>query len=294
MVFLYYLPRISRAQFVSGEKLSAALLAERGLGEVLRDVTHWPEHATISDLNRGPDGGQGVLVVPTPGGGTAPDVAIFQEAHQHWTAARGGDLWIGYQLTKPPTPESLQRNQTFAGYWTTDASDRKWIVPVARSPKSDGVTLPKVYRFDEAGKPVGRVDAAFESLWSVACELSDWWGYTGFVNAVESGQITKPERMPAPPDVADHDDSWMVGVALQAIGVNYRIGPIEANVLAEATGEIFSTAFVMNASLALIDRHVEIEYWQKKTREAAPSVSDSQGSPIGAPEESSIAPALAS
>lgn len=294
MVFLYYLPRIRSAQLVTGGKVSAAIMAERGLGEVLRDVTACPEHATVSDLHRGPDGGQGVLIVPTPGAGTVPDVTIYQDAHQHWQALRDGDLWIGYQLAKPPTPESLQRNEMFGGYPTLDASDRHWIVPIARSPKADGVTLPKIYRFDASGKPIGRVAAAFESLWSAACEVSDWWGYVGFTQAVDSGSIARPEKMPEPPEVAERDDSWLVSVALQTLGVNYRVGPNEANIMADASGEIFSTRFVNQASLALIDRHIETEYWQKKTRDTSQSASDLHASPPGEPAASSTDPASAS
>lgn len=286
MVFLYYLPGLSRAHLAAGEKLSPALLRERGLAGVLADVTDVPRDATIADVQRGPDGESGVLLVPNLAAGDVPEVTIYQPMHQQWRAIGDGSRWIGYQLTAPPTPETLKRRECFDGYPVLDASGRRWIVPVARSPRPAEVTLPRTFRFDETtGAPISHVAAEYHALWQAACEISDWWGYTSYEHAVEAGELPKPRIMPERPPVADRDETWMIAQALAALAVNYRVGHAEINTLAEACGEVLTNRVVMQITLALIDRQIEREYWEKKTREAEAQADGSPSSEPGLPAD---------
>ncbi len=156
------------------------------------------------------------------------------------------------------------------------------------------MTLPRTFRFDEAtGKPKARVAAAYRELWEAACELYEWWSYVSYEQQVEAGHLPTPEVMPERPALAERDENWMIETALAALAVNYRIGPVELNTLAEVS-EVLTNAVVMQMTLALFDRQIEAEYWQKKTLAAAGPVPgwppSSPGEPVGSP---SIAPASA-
>src|SRR5688500_8823155 len=146
--FYYYLPGVMKEQLTQGELLNRDLLRERGLDEVLADVTHTPKHASLCNISRdsGPDKNSGVLLAIAGKYAGAPDVVTYRpDLHPwHWKAVGESDkLWIGVLTSGLPMPSDLERLEQIGGAELLDGHGRVWRLPIAREPNQHYGALPQ-------------------------------------------------------------------------------------------------------------------------------------------------------
>jgi hypothetical protein len=121
----------------------------------------------------GPDGGGGALF-GWPGIG---EVLAMNLERQEWHALKphgdlpGGRAWIGWDKSKPPTPETLARKRQLSGEILRLEDGNEWLVPIASQ-------LPKRIGIDEATGRIAGVVAPkyrefFDLAWGVMAKFMD-------------------------------------------------------------------------------------------------------------------------
>jgi hypothetical protein len=250
--FLYYVPSGTSAA-------TEADLAAIGLGEILvAGTAHCP-------VTGGPDGGAGVVLAGESDGkqrvGYYPD-------RQTWRQAPGQSWWLGYVTDDKPTPADLQRADAVGGYVVTLEDGNGWTVPVARSMRGNG-TLPAQLDLSSDGKLMRRPLARFEALCAGAERV---WTYFNCVRDVLSGggDVTESQDLES-----QTEQLWPV--AIDALGVNYRVGVIEVVALGLLTDQ--NVVQVWQALIDLItltEVDADMADAQKKTEPA--STPDGSGS----------------
>jgi len=157
---------------------------------------------------RGPDGGAGLLVAPGENDGLALSRA---SADLCWQQAPGRAWWIG--IEGETLPESLARNEQIDGHHVRLGDGQKWLVPVARS-MARGSMLPTSLVLGPEGEVVREALPKFAQISAKA----------GRVERIFFGQIEGDES-----EDMDLDEGF--AIAVEALAVNYRIGPVEASTL---------------------------------------------------------------
>lgn len=225
MVFYYFLPRIAKETVQIGDELSPAVLAEHGLAEILADVRRVPAHAAVSYVHNsnGPGGQPGTIITPVSKHNGAGLIGNLPD-RQTWVAVGDGKkLWVGALTKSPPSPLDLERWQTIGGYRVADPQSYEWLVPVARAPQMQFGTLPQSFTFGPAGEVIPNLQPQYQWLWELGRDIRDWY-------VAESG----PSKEATPAEQAAHvrlPFTWLVREAARILGVNYRVGLAELNLL---------------------------------------------------------------
>ncbi len=217
--FYYFFRSRSLDEVAKGEDLNHNLLAEYGLAEVLADVRKVTNAATAGHCvatnvgsNAGPGKSCGVMLAINSKYTGAPCVVGNKPDRQQWfpvDEAKG--LWIGVLKNELPRPEDLERHDIIWGVTVKDPQHHEWRIPICRL-VSQGLpygNLPQSYRFDAAGEPHPQLAKSHEWLWNFSGEIQDYFRADG---------NTKPHN-------------WLVKAAATLLGVNYRLGLRELNVL---------------------------------------------------------------
>jgi hypothetical protein len=174
---------------------------------------------------------QGLFVAPYVGG-AAPAVHTYQPDKQTWLQDIAPGVWIGWQADKPPDPADLARTRRFGGYNVTDASGRVWSVPVARAKPTGSSSLPQLFEFDPITfEPRTIPNPEFDSLWQISGRIYDHWNG-------DEVQLSPQEQ---------------ASYALQALMVNYRVGPVELNAFNAMGRPVLNELVASSIGLALID-----------------------------------------
>ena len=229
-MFNYYLPGKTREQVAPGDQLNADVLRSVGLlaadgGGVLADCTRVPAHASVLDVQKGPDGKAGTVIAPVRKHSGEPG-CFYSPTLQTWQPVRPGLLWIGHEQSVAFSPRLLERWQIVGGAEVSDDNKHVWIVPIARAPYQQYAfgTLPQAYTFDPVtGEPVPHLLDRYTWLWELAGEIRDWY----LAAAGPASEATPAEK-------AAHQArpfSDLIRYAARILGVNYRLGPAELNVL---------------------------------------------------------------
>lgn len=213
---LYFLPGETL------EHLTPQRLRTLGLGDVLADCLDGPQEferrlAVRSVVNRGPDGGRGVVLQAIPAAGQAHRVGYFPD-EQHWTqlAAENPEdlpLWWGWNHQAPVTPEDLRRPGALPGH-DVRLGQHVWTVPIIRR---GGIrpALPQTLT-RRNGRLELRLRKEWESVWAVAGRAWD------LLTTVQS---------------AEWDEVY--DLCRQILAVNYRVGDPELELLAAVDTENF-------------------------------------------------------
>jgi len=217
---LYFLPKISRAQLAAGGIISREILRLRGLEAALADVQRADRDCALFDLTGpGPGGHSGCLLVACPGAGRdpgprahyAPDLQEWREVQKGEGGREkgdGGGLWIGLDRDLPPAPADLERRRVLPGYEVTLAG-QSWTVPVIRDPQG-GTGLPRDWTV--AGDQVlETVKPGYRAAWEHAAETVALY--------FDPAAAAALPRLRA------------VELCIEALGVNYRVGVHEQNLL---------------------------------------------------------------
>lgn len=203
--FLYFLPTEKRA--VTADDFKAA-----GLGHALRD------NAGISAVHTlaGPGNAAGVVCC-VDGDGTPK----YDPVTQTWRKGPNGAYHVGFANDARPAPEDLVRERVYDGAAVRLLDGNQWIIPRCFAVLDDRPpTLPRVLDFDEDGETLlSRVHPRYADLCERAFELWMEWS------------AQRPLKS---------TNQWRVRLAADALGVNYRLGPIEAVALLNllATDEV--------------------------------------------------------
>jgi len=251
---LYFLPNVAG-------QVSLEVAASAGLSYAFESPS-----VTSNQTGAGPDGGPGMVF--------AADGLFhpFDAGHQTWRKHPARDYWAGVDRRHVPTPDQLARGEMLPGQLVKLADGRQWIVPIARGAATEDGSpvwyeaLPQRLVRDDAGKWVpGDVIARYEPLWSIANQWSAIWERM-LLEAVEDdgGETT-----------IEVDDFEAVEAAVAVLGFNYRIGPMEADLLGLLDFCAGHSPAAQSILLATIDWDRRIAL-QKKTD---PTTTTSAGGP---------------
>ncbi len=199
--FLYYLP---------GAEATAARIEAVGLGYALGDG--FQQRPVL----HGPDANAGVVLGSKAAG--AESIGYYPN-RQTWRRIPQSSAWCGYDTDAPPGPGDLVRPDPLGGHEVELADGRHWLVPVARMVVDDGGSLryydrlPRRMHLDDdgawtAGEPRERyreLDAIVESHIQAA---------------IGEAGVEGIARLAIDP-----------ASAIAVLAVNYRLGPVEADVL---------------------------------------------------------------
>lgn len=204
--FRYYLPK---AEPNKAGRVDIDVVKSRGLWDRLDDsVTgHLArDRYSCNPLAKGPDGGQGLLIVPEPHDGTPVERAEFVPEHQTWLQSERGNYWIGTDNDHPPTPAGLVRRRVVEGYEHELGDGNLWECPIIRR----AIILPAVpcsysrMNGELTHEPLPEYAPIFQRTLRFASEYA------------------AGSNVPIP-------DQWELAIACLAI--NYRVGDEEVSLL---------------------------------------------------------------
>lgn len=276
--FLYFFEKVNRAQLAPAGELSRSLLAARGLDDVLADVHKVPADAALIELSgAGPGGAGGVILVPHPVGGQESARVGYFPKFQAWEQAAEG-LWIGRDREHPPMPEDLARRRQLPGYRVELAGGR-WQIPVIRN-HAGGTQLGQEWICTPGGGVETRIKAEYRKLWDDFAAVVDLF--------------FDPED-PSPAGVFRMDVPEAMGHCLAALGLNYRLGRYEQNVLHLVDDETWSQILAAAVDIHTFwDVFADVQQSKKKRDAAAVERSrpdDTPGSGPTGPGEAESCPA---
>jgi len=210
---LYYLPGLHAADIRRADgQLRREQFARLGLTHVTCDVRDVRAEMSLNDLTGiGPDGKTSGLIFAV----LRKDKDILgargtRYAPQFQTWHDCGPFWIGLDNEQPPGADDLARPLEHAGYRVTLGDGAEYCIAIARRP--DGTSeLPRSLGWDAEGNYTERVKADYRQLWDDAGRAIEWF-HDGFKNANENA-------------------AEILDVAVRAVGINYRYGRAEQNVL---------------------------------------------------------------
>ncbi len=244
MSFCYFLPNVKKDDLAIDGKLDRTMLERAELSFVLSDLLETPRDAALADCEHGPGGVSGCILTPMPRAPDAdnPPLVTYQPTVQAWREA--GPHWIGHgSVTDPqglPTVKQLERFTEVPGDRVTHCGSG-WLIPIARSPDptlQPFGTLPVSWGWKlEDGKPYPTLEPAYTWLWELSGRVWDW-----FAENLEAAREPVDPREASPEEVADDAAnppppapplSALAEHIPQILGVNYRVGPRECELLRE-------------------------------------------------------------
>ncbi len=148
----------------------ATQLDRVGLGDLLRENDSNPQGFDV--LDHGPDGGRGVIFTWRKNIFALDPLLGYQPQSQKWIPAVPDAhrklpekrFWFGYEPARPPVPEDLRRDTTFAGYELKLADGQKWVMP-------NVLMLPHVFIQNHEGLEVPEVKEKFRTVYEQGMEV---------------------------------------------------------------------------------------------------------------------------
>ncbi len=195
-------------------------------------------------LERGPSGGQGLLIA----GGPNPPSIAYREAEQTWASC--GQFWLGYEKSAPPIPSDLARPDPVQGHLVKLDDGNDWLIPVARLFLTGTAPDAKLRLGPDGAWVIGETVERLRELEVDAARI--WDAVIGACQSAEPGSAVKVT-------LADEADT-----AARALGVNYRIGRFEAGALG-----VLTMRNVGKITWAIVDGPAIDETMRSKKVEAA-------------------------
>lgn len=279
---IYFFPKVTRAQLVRQGKLNREILVERGLARTFADVE--AEKCAYSELTGlGPGNFSGSLLCALPVDGECPIRLHYAPTLQDWHEFDA--YFVGIDKEHPPTPECLKRKDQFNGYpIELGHAKAKWVLPIIRDPDG-GTRLPRDWTLEADGSVSETIRADYIALWEEFGEVVDLF--------------FSPDD-PGPAGVVSMDRDRAMQLCLKVLGLNYRIGRAEQNLLGLVNAETWVTILAASVDVYTFWAIYQETQDKKKRRDAdrlaelvvgPGSTGTSPGSPVGCPD---IGPAEAS
>lgn len=200
-MFIYFLPN---QRGIASAKTLPACLAHLVGAPGLR----------FQGVSKGPDGAPGMICT------YGDKSAAFNAQAQTWARMAGESAWIGFDTL--PLPHDLMREDLRAGLALTLADGNPWMVPFARLMTGDGyeTALPRKRRLGADGRWVAdEVVAQYRALWEAACR----WYEKKYGLMVALANLGGGELV--------YGIQEETGDAILALATNYRVGPMECELL---------------------------------------------------------------
>lgn len=239
MSFYYWVP--DQRATIQREQLHAY-----GLSYAIED------RHTARGCDNGPDKRHGVVVCH--GDNRNGKLGYFPELQQ-WKQIPSSDVWVGVYLDAKPRPDDLSRADQITGRWLTLDDGNRWLCPMARrwvemdSRLLWDYNLPRRLTLNEEGVWLpGEVKPRYEKLWQLAMAYED---VAAKAAANTDGDVVR----------FTFDD--IDGLAIGALQVNYRVGPVELDLLG-----IYDDQARQAIVRVLLDADTREEWIKKKLREA--------------------------
>jgi hypothetical protein len=234
--FYYWLPA---AKQPTNSAAIIKSLRESGLGYAI------DSRITSRTSDRGPDGQRGVVVCA---GDNVEGRLGWWPDEQTWKRIPGTELWCGMFTADRPKPDDLARTELVTGEWLTFDDGSTWMVPKARRwVEHEGkllwvMNLPQCLTLDEDGQWVqGGIKAKYQRLWELA---------TAYESTADTDGVYRFTL------------SQLNELAISTLQVNYRIGPVEIDLLG-----VFDETIRHRIIDVLLDVATVVE-WSKKNEQA--------------------------
>lgn len=187
----------------------------RGLAYALED------RVTKRGAEHGPDGARGITVCH--GGNESGQLGYWPE-RQTWKRIPGSDCWCGMYTDNRPKPADLARAEQITGEWLLLEDGHRWLAPKARRwvEMDDRLlwdyNLPRRMALNEDGIwQLAGIKPRYERLWTLAMAYEQ--AATEALMAADDGEVVRFT-------FEDIDT-----LAISALQVNYRLGPVELDLL---------------------------------------------------------------
>lgn len=225
--FLYFIPGETAAG--AGQ----ALIERAGLRYAFKGT-----QPTVRPNSKGPGGRQGMLLGVA---GVNVDDLVCREPEQIWGDAPNGKHMVGYYADRLPGPHDLEREEFVAGHQVLLGDRRRWTVPVARCFPA-GTNLPCALAMGPDGVE-RKVRPEYVGLCNCAEKVFAYFKAIdeALPAAREGGEVLIDEEVAL-------DERYFLQMAVDALGVNYRMGHAEANLLG-----LFDTENIYRVAGALVD-----------------------------------------
>jgi hypothetical protein len=217
----------------------------------------------------GPDGSAGAIW-------TDSERYQYDKARQTWEKHGTAGYWVGVWNDAKPGPGDLEKPDALPGYSVNLGDGNEWTAPLARSwAESDSPDiwvkwsnrLPRVVKFDTSEAVVKAGDCPGSGMAakyaSVVDKYADLW-------AIAEADLRYREQTSTPEDDALFSGTRLWLTVLRILNFNYRLGPVECNLLG-----LFTTGSFQSVLDALGDWVTWREMIQKKiaeTQGSSPSV----------------------
>jgi len=243
--FLYFVPTKTAGDILPNKV--ATLNLEKlplPLREIFADRQKVPEE-TIAHQTEGPESLTGLILIPKRSADNEPPASILFDAQkQTWIPANSdGSYWIGWVTEDPPHPSWLEKHPMMRFYTVKAGNGTRWEVPAVHSLDRRRCQLPVSYTYDEDGNLQSHITPDNQKLWDQAGKALDHLA-----------------------GIATLSETEAVNLAVEMLGINYRIGKTEVRALHEA-GVGIDTNLIAGILQACCDWELYIEHAKKNTEE---------------------------
>ena len=186
-------------------------LVELGLGYAFDPETSAAPKTPFEQrpVTNGPGGQHGLIV------SLSDEYCGYYKDLQEWKQEIDTEYWVGMWRDKPPTPDTLARENQIAGHWLRLEDGHDWLLPLARHwSEFDGEvkyerTLPARLTRTATGEwRSGDVKIRYRELWRLATEL---------MAAIAEGTVGQ---------FTEYDN-----LVIECFQCNYRVSAIELDLL---------------------------------------------------------------
>lgn len=226
---VYYIPKTRSAP--------APVIAAAGLDYALTEGA-----TAVRPVDRGPDDGGGVLVADNR---IQSDDLIWTPGDQQWQPmiTANGDrppAWAGICAGRRPGPSDLALKKQAPGNAVTLGDGQSWIIPAAVSNVRES-PIPQTMSVDGQGNLIKTAVERFAKLQDYGERIfAQYRRDAERAAALAQAPPTEPEE---PDDADELDDSisdedafWM---AVEALSLNYRVGPVEVSLLGLVRNDLY-------------------------------------------------------